>query len=520
VKQCVQCRNDLPDTAVHCVYCGSKQPPVGGAPGPSASPPLAKTVMGYPGMASEVARQSNNARGKPASGAPPAVGAFDQTQPVSNDPFRSPGPPPGDGGYGGPPPGGFGGPPPGGFGGPPPGGFGGPPPGYGGPPPGMGGPPPGGFGGPPPGMGGPPGGFGGPPPGMGGPPPGGFGGPPPGYGGPQHSPYGGPPPGGPGGYGGPPPGYGGPQQGYGGPQHSPYGGPPPGYGGHPATEPVRPIPGGRPPYLASESGRRAANPVEPWAETLKTLMLVFGVLLVACFVAPWKVEPGHTIFSWTLLGTSGVPTSMKVLPILFAVTGVLAVVLGALPLATQVRAFAAAGIGLAPTIYRAVDPPFVWQELVMVIGSVTLVSGLLIRSQYTGAMLGRIMTTIGAVCVLLTILIPEGGGDPPLIGAFKALGSNHTVPALLLIVPALLALVSMVVWLPSPGHVGAHIIAWVFIVWPLIASILMLLNGGGVGAALKANLDGVLYVPMAAMSWAALVGYGVASAAGKQLEHA
>jgi len=276
----------------------------------------------------------------------------------------------------------------------------------------------------------------------------------------------------------------------------------------------------RPPYLASESAHRSSNPIEPWAETLKTLMLVFGVLLVACFVAPWKVEPGHTIFSWTILGTSGLPASMKVLPILFAVTGVLSVVLGALPLATQVRAFAAAGIGLAPTIYGAVDPPFVWQELVAAIGAVTLVSGLLIRSQYTGAMLGRLMATIGAVCVLLVVLIPEGGGDPPLIGAFKALGTNHTVPALIIIVPALLALVSMVVWLPSPGHVGTHIIAWVFIVWPLVASILTLVSGENIGAQLKASLDGFLYTPMAIMSWAALVGYGVASAAGKQLEHA
>ncbi len=516
MKQCVQCRNDLPDTAVHCVYCGSKQPPVGSAAGPSGSPPLAKTVMGYPGMASDMARQPGNARGKPASGAPPAVSAFDQTQPVSNDPFRAPGPP-----DGGPPPG-FGGPPPGGFGGgPPPGGFPPGPPGPGG----FNGPPPGGYGGPPPGMGG----FGGPPPGYGGPPPGpgGYGGPPPGgpggpYGGPPPG-YGGPPPGGPGGpYGGPPPGYGGPPPGgpgpYGGPQQG-YGGPPPGYG-HPPTEPVRPLQGQRPPYLASESGRRASNPIEPWAETLKTLMLVFGVLLVACFVAPWRVEPGHTIFSWTILGTSGLPASMKVLPILFAVTGVLAVVLGALPLATQVRAFAAAGIGLAPTIYSAVTPPFAWQKLVMVIGTVTLVSGLLIRSQYTGAMLGRVMATIGAICVLLVLLIPEGGGDPPLIGAFKALGTNYTLPALLLIVPAVLALVSLLVWLPGPGHAGAHIIAWVWIVWPVIASILGLVNGENIGAALKGSLDGFLYVPMAAMSWAALVGYGIASVAGKQLEHA
>jgi hypothetical protein len=247
-------------------------------------------------------------------------------------------------------------------------------------------------------------------------------------------------------------------------------------------------------------------------------MLVFGVLLVACFVAPWRVVPGATIFSWTVLGAAEGAREM-VMPVFFAATGVLAVVFGAIPLATLVRAFAAAGIGLAPVIYGAVEPPFQWQELLGVIGSVTLISGLLVRSQYTGAIHGRIMTTIGAVCVLLPYLIPVGG-QVPLVGAFKMLGTNQTVPALLMLIPALLALVSLLVWLPAPGHAGAHIIAWVLIVWPLIASILGLLSGEGIGARLKGDLVGVLYAPMAIMSWNALVGYGVASVVGKQLEHA
>lgn len=315
---------------------------------------------------------------------------------------------------------------------------------------------------------------------------------------PMGGPYGGPAPGMGGPYGGPPPGYG-PGPGYG-PQ------PGMGYDNRQGTEPVRHVR----PYGGGVSS-------EPWVETLRTIMLVFGVLLVACFVAPWKVNPGQTIFSWTILGSEA-PASMKILPILLAATGILSVFLGALPLATLPRGFAAALIGFGPMLYGAVAPPFQWQELLGVVGAVTLVSGLLVRSHYTEAGIGRIMATIGAVCVLVPLLVPEGGGDPPIVGAFKMLGSNMTVPALNLLVPAVLALVSLIVWLPGPGRAGTNILAWIWIVLPLVLSLLNWLSGGEIGAVLKSNLDGVLYVPMAAMAWGALVGYGVATVVGKQLE--
>ena len=55
MKKCVSCVKDLPDAALHCVFCGAKQPPVGPAAspppgGPAAAPPQglqAKTVMGW-----------------------------------------------------------------------------------------------------------------------------------------------------------------------------------------------------------------------------------------------------------------------------------------------------------------------------------------------------------------------------------------------------------------------------------------------------------------------------------------
>ncbi len=44
MKKCASCTKDLPDAALHCVFCGAKQ-----APSPASQPTNAKTVMGYGG---------------------------------------------------------------------------------------------------------------------------------------------------------------------------------------------------------------------------------------------------------------------------------------------------------------------------------------------------------------------------------------------------------------------------------------------------------------------------------------
>jgi hypothetical protein len=137
-------------------------------------------------------------------------------------------------------------------------------------------------------------------------------------------------------------------------------------------------------------------------------------------------------------------------------------------------------------------------------------------------MAGRLLATIGAICSLLPLLIPEGGALP-LVQMFKMLGQGTgqmTVAVIISLVPVALAVLALLVWLPAPGRAGAHILAWTLIVWPLVASIATWLLGGDLGANLKSNLYGILYMPMAAMAWAGLTGYGVATITGKQLEHA
>lgn len=554
LKKCVNCQNDLPNSAVHCVFCGAKQPKP-----PFANPANNKTMMGYPGLAADLAKAKEGAGSQPGGDAPPSP--YGETVPVealrknsqpppSGAPIPNPasmatappswqGPPPGRSpsqapGPGGPPPG---------YGPPP----GGPPPGYGGPPPGPGGPPPARPpGGPPPGYGQPPPPGYGPPPGGPGPGPGGYGppasgGPPP-PGGPGYGPRPGGPGPGPGGYG-PPggPGYGQtPPPGYGpgGPGGPPgYGPPPGGYGPaapgmpgsphgarrggdfdpRPETELVRPL---RHPYTPGAPG---AATFEPWAESIKTLLLVYGVLLVACFVAPWAVGGGQTTFSWTLIGAPG--AAAKLPPLLIVSTGVIAVVLGVVPLATAARGIACLVMGLAAVVVLSTVPSFDWRGLLGLIGASSLIGGLLLRSQYTMATLGRLLTTIGVVLLLALYLIPEGG-QVPLVSMFKQLGAAPGKAKVAVIVgglsggllPLLFLLVCLLVWLPGPGSAGAGILAWIAILYPVASALILLLVGGDIGATLKSSLSAVVYIPLATSAWLAFAGYGLASFSGKSLE--
>ena len=60
MKKCASCTKDLPDAALHCVFCGAKQ-----APAPAVQPGLAKTAFGY--SANELLEQARR------TGAPPAA---------------------------------------------------------------------------------------------------------------------------------------------------------------------------------------------------------------------------------------------------------------------------------------------------------------------------------------------------------------------------------------------------------------------------------------------------------------
>ena len=75
----------------------------------------------------------------------------------------------------------------------------------------------------------------------------------------------------------------------------------------------------------------------------------------------------------------------------------------------------------------------------------------------------------------------------------------------------------MLAWLPGPQTGGAKIFAWAVFLLPIPAFLLGVLGNGDIGAMISKT-------PGAAIAWApgvaytVLVGYGMATVAGKQLE--
>lgn len=272
-----------------------------------------------------------------------------------------------------------------------------------------------------------------------------------------------------------------------------------------------------PPYLASQTAARMGAPQEPWAESLKTLMLAFGIALVACFVLPWVLAP-KVGFSWDVIKMA--QGKAKLQPLLIGGTGLLAVVLALLPLTVPVRGIAAAAIGFVPVALMAtVLATFHWQSLLLLASALTLVSGLLVRSEYPGSMVPRLMVTMGVACML----VPAFLQDASLIDQVKVIGKvpgKEKVAILVNLVPHALALIGLVLtWLPSPGAMGTHVVAWLFIIWPIAESLIDLgLAGSGAGALIKSDMFHVFWLPITLMAWNALTGYGTASAVGKSLE--
>lgn len=302
----------------------------------------------------------------------------------------------------------------------------------------------------------------------------------------------------------------------------PVGGPVPGTGimpgaSHPhATSQVAPLQA--PPYLASQTAARMGAPQEPWAESLRTLMLAFGIALVVSFVLPWSLSP-QIRFSWDAIAAA--QGTLKLPPLLISGTGLLAVVLALLPLSVPVRGVSAAALGFVPVALLAlVLEKLQWQSGVELISALTLVSGLLLRSEYHDSLVPRVLVTIGVLCLLV-----PATAEPGLGGTLEAIGQapgKAKVELLLDLVPYLLAVIGLVItWLPASGAMGTDVLAWGIVVWPLITSLVLNLALGGseVGAQIKARLFEIFWSPVTQIAWAALIGYGTASVVGKSLEH-
>jgi hypothetical protein len=80
-----------------------------------------------------------------------------------------------------------------------------------------------------------------------------------------------------------------------------------------------------------------------------------------------------------------------------------------------------------------------------------------------------------------------------------------------------LAVLCLLAWMPGPQTAGAKIFAWAVILFPVVAFLLMLLSRGDIGDAIS-KTPGALLAWAPGVAYSVLVGYGMATVAGKQLE--
>ena len=481
MKKCASCTKDLPDAALHCVFCGAKQ-----APSPASPPAAAKTVMGYGGPELDALRAQAAAQNAGRSGAPSAPPANIPAAAPFSAPRANPSNPPPMGHaatIAAPPP------------------------------------------------------------------------PTPSYQAPgalapaasanartmfQDAPASGPGPG---------PSMGGPMSSPAGP--APAGSfnvPPPSastLATHEANRlpmpsaqpaPMAPAaqPAASPPYLASQTAGRAARPIEPFKDSLRTMLFIWGGLLLVAFCVPLALDP--LIFNWDLIingeGTQKLP------PLIMAAVGLLAVVMATIPLAAGARGAISLVLGITgifvPMFLGEIPP---WQMLVAAVGLVMLPMGLLARSEYRDAMLPRVIVTIGALCYLALWLVPVGD-TIPLVALFSGLVEAPGALKVIMILfslQVLLVVLSLLCWLPAPATGGAKVIAWLLILYPLImfAAALFLLGDPSMlsnspGAALAwvwggglegGSMAGGLFAGVSlGVAYLAITGYGGATVLGKSLE--
>jgi len=295
----------------------------------------------------------------------------------------------------------------------------------------------------------------------------------------------------------------------------------------PLQAPAAPIP----PYLASQTAARAGRPIEPWQDSLRMMMFIWGGILLAAFATPLSLDP--MAFHWNVILEA--PGKAKLAPLVIAATGLLSVVIGALPLGASARGAIAVVLGLSGVFVPAIVGGMpAWQHLMFTGGMLLLVASLLARNEYRDSTLPRILVTLAALAVLAPFLVPERGNVPlvsALQGLINAPGKLKIVVGLGLL-PVGIAVASFLAWLPSPASGGARLLAWTLILLPLLAHAVILfvlgdpsmvektpyrgamqwVAGGAAGAKGLASAFGV------GVAYLVITGYGLATLIGKRLE--
>src|SRR5262249_27369726 len=93
------------------------------------------------------------------------------------------------------------------------------------------------------------------------------------------------------------------------------------------------------PYLAAQA--HGPRPMEPWRDTLKLWMIVWGAVMLGVWAVPAATDP--LIFNWTGLGDQ--PGKLLVMNLMIPAIGLLAIVIALIPMQTLPRGVLAAVLG-------------------------------------------------------------------------------------------------------------------------------------------------------------------------------
>lgn len=260
-----------------------------------------------------------------------------------------------------------------------------------------------------------------------------------------------------------------------------------------------------------------------WDESLITILLVFGVLLIACFVAPWSIGSGKTptVFAWSIFSTKDAPLGALIVTSMIALTGLGAIAVGSLRLSTTSRALLGFVIGLVPiTAAVAFADTIAWRSIVSYIGTIFVVGALLLRTRYIETIVPRAIAGVAAIMLLALYFIPIGG-QIPAMGLLDAISSNPGAtkvlpiigdsvgPLTLGILPFTVILLSFLVWLPGSNRGVLTTIAMVLLFAPFVAGLCQPLLGDNLVASLKSGLASYLFLPLAGTAWVAMASYGL-----------
>jgi len=98
-----------------------------------------------------------------------------------------------------------------------------------------------------------------------------------------------------------------------------------------------------PAYLQRGAGR-TGRPIEPWKDSLRLMMFLWGAALLAVFATPLDTS-GGMLFNWNLIldgdGTAKLP------PLMLAAVGLLSMSVAAIPMQPAARGLIATLLGLA-----------------------------------------------------------------------------------------------------------------------------------------------------------------------------